>query len=332
LKALHAALLQRMGVEQTRAFWAGHPLTRNAAVLSERELAVHIGNEAAKSPLDWAMSVVNDLEPYLLEREVDLVGFTEATRRFANHGSWIQTRHLTKWLGPILAPMFKLGDPHRLILRGARLITTRMSPSADFRSVRWRESSPAQGRQRTGSIWLTYPGLMEGRIPAWDFAMFPGLDMVVAPTIFGLPPFDSLVVICDARAVEGVVLDAPCRRSGDRFAIDGVTHGRCVKLWRFLADGGYDHGEIGVEDVEVVAIDQDYRCPWRRRTVLLQGSAYGAPGYLVRLSWTAGSLPKRTLAPSAQSELEETADSTQSMLDQLQHDYLRAVSEPNDGG
>jgi hypothetical protein len=317
-----------MGVEQTRAFWAGHTLSREGAILSERELALHIGNESAKSPLDWAMNVVNCVEPFLLERGVDPMAFAETTRRFANHGSWIQTRHLTKWLAPILAPMLRLGDPHRLILRGARLISTRMSPSVEFRSVRWHRADVAEGRQRSGSIWMTYPGLMEGRIPAWDFEMFPGLDMVVAPTIFGLPPFDSLVVVCDARAVEGVPWEAACRRSGDRFAIDGVTHGRCIQLGRFLANSGYELDETHAEDVEVVAIDRDYRCPWRKRTVLSEGSAYGAPGYLVRLTWTVGAVAKKSLPPSAQVERFENADAMQGLLDQLQNDYLRAVSGP----
>jgi hypothetical protein len=331
LKAVHAALLQRIGVEQTRAFWAAHPLARSGRILSERELALHIRDEGAKSPLDWAMSVVNALEPFLLERGIDATSFAETTRRFANHGSWIQSRHLMKWLAPILAPMLRLGDPHRLILRGARLITTRMSPSADFRNARWRSPEPAESR-RAGTIWLSYPGLMEGKIPAWDFLVFPGLDMMVAPTIFGLPPFDSLTVICDARAVEGVPWDASCRRSGDRFAIDGITHGRCVKLGRFLADSGYDIGEIRVEDVEVVAIDRDYRCPWRARTVLSQGSAYGAPGYLARLTWTAGAVARKSLIASAQAELDESIGTTQATLDGLQEDYLRAVSGPPEPG
>ena len=71
LKAVHAAMLQRFGVEQTRVFWAGHPLTRNGAALGERELALHLFDEGAKSPLDWAMTVVNSQEPFLLERGVD---------------------------------------------------------------------------------------------------------------------------------------------------------------------------------------------------------------------------------------------------------------------
>jgi len=330
LKAVHAAMLQRFGVEQTRAFWAGHPLTRNGETLGERELALHLFDEGAKSPLDWAMTVVNAQEPFLLERGVEPESFAETTRRFANHGSWIQTPHLMRWLAPILAPMLRLGDPHRLTLRGARLISIRMSSDVDFRMVRWRGAEPAEIGRRTGSIWLSYPGLMEGRIPAWDFTLFPGLDMLVAPTIFGVPPFDSLAVICDARAVESVPWDAACHRSGDRFSINGITHGRCVQLGRFLAERDYEITEIRAEDVEVVVMDRDYRCSWRARTVLKEGCAYGAPGYLARLTWTVGAVARKSFLTSAQSELNETAGATQAMLDGLQQDYLRAVSGSSD--
>jgi hypothetical protein len=325
-KALHGALLIRVGVEQTRAFWARHPLSRNAKALTASELAEHVGNETAVSPLDWTMGLVNAIEPFLLERGIDLASFAETTRRFANHGSWIQSRHLMKWLRPILAPMFRLGDPHRLILRGASLISKRMSRGVDFRMVRWREAPPVDVGQRTGSIWVSYPGLMEGRIPAWDFAMLPGLDMLVAPRIFGVSPFDSLVVVCDARTVESVPWEVACHRSGDRFTIDGVTHGRCLRLGKFIADSGYDFGELRTSEVEVVAIDRDYHCPWRARTVLSAGCAYGTPGYLVRFTWSSGEIDRKSLRAMPDADLAEEAQATQAVFDDLQRDYLRAIA------
>ena len=233
-------------------------------------------------------------------------------------------------VGPILAPMLRLGDPHRLTLRGARLISIRMSSDVDFRMVRWRGAESAGDRAPNREHLAELPRAHGGPNSGVDFAMFPGLDMLVAPTIFGVPPFDSLAVICDARAVESVPWDAACHRSGDRFSINGVTYGRCVQLGRFLAERGYEITEIRAEDVEVVVMDRDYRCSWRARTVLREGCAYGAPGYLARLAWTVGAVARKSFLASAQSELNETAAATQAMLDGLQQDYLRAVSGSSD--
>src|SRR5687768_8011494 len=42
IKALHGALLQKVGIEATRIFWARHPLLRNGVFLTPTELAEHI--------------------------------------------------------------------------------------------------------------------------------------------------------------------------------------------------------------------------------------------------------------------------------------------------
>jgi hypothetical protein len=325
-KALHGALMAGLGFDTAREFWRRRPLERGGNPLSERELASHVWDENARSPVAWLVGLVVALEPFLAEHGVDLPDFAARTRRHANRGSWIRTRHLLGWLSPLLVPMFRFGDPYRLLLHGARLVSSKMSPGVDVRLARWRSDGNDDPLQKTGSIFTTYPGLAEGHIPAWDYAQQPGLDMVAAPTIFDLPPFASIRPILDARAAETVPWRVRCSRNNDRFLIEGQTFGRVQSLHEFLAGAGYEPCELGVANGRVVAVDRDYVCPDRKRAVLAQGCAYGAPGYLVRLTWSPARPPLRNFLSPAHAELEQEG-LVEAELEGLQRRYLELVSE-----
>jgi hypothetical protein len=332
-KAVHAALLSTLGVEATKAFWSGRPLSRDGATLTNRELAQHIWRERSTSPLAWTLGLVGGLEDFLLERGTDFPTFMETVRRFANYGSFVQTRYVLGWLGPILVPLFRFGDPYRLLLRGAQLVSTKMSPGVDFRPLRWRESqaktrAPHEKREwRYGSVWVSYPGLADGRVPAWDFTLQPGLEMLAAPRIFGLAPYESLVAVSDARAPESVVLGGSCARDGDRFLIDGTCHGQVSSFSRFLERAGYDPREVATTDVPVVVIDREYRCPRRLRTVLHAGCAYGAPGYIVRLGWQASPLRTKQRVSTSHADMGEEAEALEGALEDLHRRYLDSVQD-----
>jgi hypothetical protein len=335
-KAVHAALLSTLGVEATKAFWSGRPLSQGGSTLTNSELARHIWRERSTSPLAWMVGLVGGLEDFLLERGTDFPTFMETVRRFGNHGSFVQTRYVLGWLGPILVPLFRLGDPYRLLLRGARLVASKMSPGVDFRLLRWRGSqtrarAPHEKEEwRYGSVWVRYPGLGEGRLPAWDFTLQPGLEMLAAPKIFGLAPYESLVPVSDARAAESVVFgDTSCAHAGDRFVIDGTCHGQVISFSRFLEQAGYDPRDVeGADarlDVPVVVIDREHRCPRRRRTVLHAGCAYGAPGYIVRLGWRASPLRTRQRLWASHAEMGHEAEALEGTLEDLHRRYLDSV-------
>jgi len=326
VRGLHATLLRRFGTEVTRAFWAEHPLERRGAPLGERELAEHLWDENNRSPVPWTLGLVASLERFLLERGLDYATFSEETRRYANRGSFVRAKHLMSWLGPLLVPMFRFGDPHRLVLQGARLFSKRTSEGVDFRMPRWRGGTSEGERRHTGSIWITYQGLSEGLIPAWDFVQSPGLDMVESPRIFGLPPFDSIVPVCDVRKAESVPWGAACSVRGDRFLIEGATFGRIVTLSAFLDGAGYARADLGAPDTAVVAVERDYRCDWRGRVVLAAGCAYGAPGYLVRLSWKPERARVRNFLRFAHHEIAGEAGPDEALLEELQERYLEAVT------
>ena len=328
VKALHSALLLRLGVAATQAFWERHPQRCAGRVLSSAELARHVCEEKASSPLAWTMRVVSDLEPFLLEHGSDFSAFAGAVRQFANQGTFVHPRHLLAWLGPILVPMFRFGNPYRLLLHGARLVSGAMSPGVVFELPSWRapEAVPIELRKRTGSIWVTYPGLAEREIEPWDFALQTGGEIIIAPKIFGLPPFAGLTAVCDARPAESVPWDARCSYRNDRFLIDGAVHGQRVRFSRFLAQAGYDLPGGALADPMVVAIDRDYSCARRQRVVLARGCAYGAPGYLCRLHWDVVRPTLRNFLSLAHAEIEGHDSVRAEQLTELRRSYLEAVS------
>jgi hypothetical protein len=85
VKSLHSTLLRQLGVDATRTFWSQHPLTVGERALSERELALHVWNETAHSPVAWVLSVIGALEPFLIERGASPDSFEAAMRILADH-------------------------------------------------------------------------------------------------------------------------------------------------------------------------------------------------------------------------------------------------------
>jgi hypothetical protein len=323
-RAVHTALLIRFGVNETATFWARRPLDLGEGPLGPRALAEHLWQPARQSPVAWNMSVLNDLERFVFARNVTLPDFLDTTNHFANRGSVVQSRYLLAWLGPILVPMFRLGDPHRLLLHGAQLVSNRMSPGVTMKIIPWRGTDLTDRHRENGSIWTTYPGLGEGAIPAWDFPMQPGLGMMRAPRIFGLPPFESLQSICDAREPEAIPWGSACRREGRRFFIDGEPVGHAMRLSDHLRLSGYDPDQIAAPDVDVVVAERDYVCPQRQRVIVTAGCGYGAPGYLVRLAWERARPGFRNFLSFAHNEIAED-DSAE--IETLHARYLDAVTE-----
>jgi len=329
IKALHGALLVRLGVAGTRAFWERHPLHLGDRVLTAAELAQHIRQEKASSPLSWTMRLVTDLEPFLLEQGVDFERFLEETRQYANHGTFVHPRHLLTWLGPILVPMFRFGNPYRLLLYGARLVAHAMAPGVVFELPSWRapDSVPPDVRKNTGSVWVQFPGLTEGEIEAWDFTVEPGRNMLAAPRIFGLPPFAGLAAICDARSAERVPWGVSCTVREGRLFIDGVPYGRSRWLSGFLAQAGYELPAGVPPEWPVIEIERDYYCPQRKRVVLARGCAFGAPGYLFRLHWDGVRPTLRNFLSVVHAELDEhDAGARAELIASLHRSYLEAVN------
>jgi hypothetical protein len=144
--------------------------------------------------------------------------------------------------------------------------------------------------------------------------------------VFGLPPFDALVMVCDARRAEQIPWLGCAARKADRFTIEGKTYGQVQLLSAFLAKAGYDRARLAVPESKVVVADRDYFCPKRARVVIVAGCAYGASGYLARLHWRAARVATKNFLWFAHTELDGPGDAEFAQLAALHAEYLAAVT------
>jgi hypothetical protein len=327
LWAIHGALLLKVGVEATREFWAAHPLELQGRVLGPLELAQHLSDELAFSPLIWSIRSTEAVERFLVERGLLYEEFLTATLRFANGGTWVGARHLLPWLSPLFVPLFRFGDPYRLLLYAAGLTGKQFSPGVICRvlAAAADAASPTAGRG-SGGVFMAYPGLADGRVPPWDAAMTTARQLQAGAAVFGLPAFESAVVLSDARAVETIPWAHAAELRADGFYIGGERFGKLARFREFWPSTGYDLSRLDLPDAAVVLMERDYVCPKRQRVVLSAGCAYGAPGYIVRFGWRKPERAVRNFLAVLAAESDGEMSQAEEQARQLNRDYIRAVT------
>lgn len=165
------------------------------------------------------------------------------------------------------------------------------------------------------------------KAPVEDLAsIWPDSDIFVAPVYrnlvvpFGLSPFSSCEAICDPIPVSGYLWTGPkpvFRKNA--LLIDDTVIGKTVRFSDILLSKGLS--VTAERDPDVVLIKKDYFCPIRKRVVLHQGCAYGAPVYVANLVYD----PSEKQIPSLAGVTNRLihAESTEFFCDiQSKHDSL----------
>jgi hypothetical protein len=105
---------------------------------------------------------------------------------------------------------------------------------------------------------------------------------MIAPVMFGMPPFEEFGMIADTRHPESVIWEKSivATRENGELLLNGLPFGTSVSFHGFCKAMDIDLSKYHVPDMEVDLLETDYLCPMRKRIVLHKGCVYGAPVFL----------------------------------------------------
>jgi DNA-binding SARP family transcriptional activator len=290
MRAFHRALLLTCGARATHEFWVAHPLVVDGQTVDPVSIARHLAVEGERVPLAWACAAMNDLEWLLVERGMEIDRFLDAMTLHGNRGSFVSSRLMMATFSPLLALLFRLSDPHHMVLRMLALAGSRFFPELLFQELAF---GRMQGERRA-IVSFGFRSLWDGSCPPWDGDVFTARMLQKMPVSLGVQPYKTLNQLADARPVaQAVHRGMDVALSNGRVRVNGDVIGRMISFDGFCQSLGVQLSDPRWPKPQVALIERDYMCPVRGRVVLRASCAYGAPYYLFEAIWK----PERARAP-----------------------------------
>jgi hypothetical protein len=292
-RAVYRVFLQEFPPEVVREYFSLVPLEIDGRVISGKALFEALWRKKSLVPSSWEIRTDNLLEEFLLAKGKEPAELMPKILWRNGGRAPIPGRLILSWFYPKLEALFSSVDTREMCIGLITTVTENWLPGIVHRRIRKRE--------RDGWIENTMAFIADPKFTFyldWDYEFIAGPQMIEAPKIVGLPPFEQFGMLADTRSPEHIVRvaeDRPVHVNGLLHIRDQVA-GRIMDFSEFCAINGLDVSKYDPPDLEVAVMDKDYICPIRKRIVLHAGCAYGAPFFI---SW----LEHRKLASTKQSLL-----------------------------
>jgi len=284
VQTLQLALHCACGAETSQRFWERFP---NAADIT---LTVPIFADFAPladaatgtSPLAHVTHTLNGLEDFLYAEGIRIEPFVDSLLTLSGEGSFINSRLLLRQLSPFLVSLFRMTDPHRVILSMFHAVGPRFVDGLLFDELVYEERGELQRR----AVVLTgFSALWQGYVAACNGQLFGARLMQKTPLRLGLPEFGRVQCLADARTLRQVLRDSDVSLWEGSVLIDAQRVGRVVSFRQFCTERGLALPDYGQPEREVLAVERDWVSERDPRVVLQAGCAYGAPLYLFEIHW-----------------------------------------------
>lgn len=273
-----------------REFWVGHPLELPDRILSGAELHQHIWDEQGLSPLEYQLRVIESVETFCLQRDIDFVPFLEKNVFGLHSGTFLSPKGTLSLVGKFLIQLTRSRDVRRTVLELLEPSNRMISPKTLARLAKVDE---AQGKF-VAWILQVQDLAFQGRFPGYDAETWLGMQLRHSPNRIGAASFDEVECLCQVRGAQEIIESIP---RGTRFQDLGIRGGvaetppvRKVGFFEWCREMGVPPESIHeVPDHVVELVEQDVFCPVRKRRVIRGGSVLKAKCYLMRVKW--GGIP-----------------------------------------
>lgn len=281
LKVLYAGMLLNLTPDELRQFWKNHPLPSDNYSKDERNLYIELFQGHSWYSADYVFSVFNDFENFLTKTGKNILEFIENSFLKINKGLLISPRSWLSMSKPIFKLFFTEPDFRVLILRLIDHYLHSIAPcfrcKIAFHSsdLQWNKSIlmlQYNDNQSSNCIDTGSNNCSLFKIDAelWFAALIKNI-----PQAFNLPCFEHMFMTADIREISNVVENVSI--SGDYLYIDQQLAAERMSFDNFCSFQGIDAKSLGISRSSVWVMRYDYLCPIRKRIILHQGCAYGAP-------------------------------------------------------
>lgn len=279
-RAVYRAFLAEFPPDAIRKYFEKVPLLIDGKEVSGKPLFELLWKKKAHVPVTWEVASDHYLEEFLVSQGLDPREMMPKILRVSGGSTPIPGKVILSWFYPKVEALFNKLDTRDMCFGLITLVTENWLPGRIHRRIRrmekgeWVHNTLIFIEDDTHRTYLD-----------WDYEFIAGPQVMEAPAKLGLPPFERFGMLADTRPPERVIWEAEDTPTwtGNRLSIRGEVVGEATTFSAYCKYQGIDVERFNPPETEVVVMSRDYFCPRRKRVVLHQGCAYGAPFFI---SWT----------------------------------------------
>jgi len=283
VQALHRALRSYCGAEAAQRFWTRFPNATHALTAPIFAEFAPLADGASSTSLAYVTQVLSGLEDFLCAEGLSTERFVDSLITHGGEDSFIDSRLLLRRLSPFLVSLFRMTDPHRVILSMFHAVGPQFVDGLLFDELAYEETRDVA--QRRAIVLVGFSALWQGHVSACDGQLFGARLLQKAPLRLGLPEFERVQCLADARTLRQVVQGSDVSLQEGSVLIDARRVGRTLSFRQFCADHDLEPPSYGQPERDVIMVERDWVCARDPRAVLRAGCAYGAPVYLFDIQW-----------------------------------------------
>ncbi len=318
LKSLYIGMLQEIPSE-AGTFWKQHPLHLDDKTLSESALLEHIWDDDAQTPLEYVTRVLGALEPFLVKRGVATEEFINHISYWVNRGTFLHAKFFLLILNPLVSRLFSTSDVMSFLLQFTDIIGSKLVKGLSFPILK---KQTLNGKKHVYAM-VRMNELLSQSLTPWDGYLFSAKLLQSTPKVFGLPAYDAVELLCDARSVDKIIWVEDFELRDGVLFISGIRIGSVMAFSEFCTLHDLNLKSNTVAPIKGVNVEKDYYCPERKRVVLRRGCFYGAPVYLFKIVYTLTIHTKKE--NYLEHAIEEATREDKSSLKTLEQQHLKLV-------
>jgi hypothetical protein len=276
-RACYRAMLAEFTAAEVAEFFAKAPLIMEGKEIKGPELFKLLWSDKAKIPIYWDYFTDTIIEAFLIEKGRDVQTVLRKILWLHNQSTYIPGKVLLTWFYPRLEALFDSIDTRDMVFTMVTLFTENWLPNHIHRRIkRWEDGDWV----RSVLVYISDSTFKE--FLDWDYEFIAGPQIISAPIMFGMSPFEEFGMISDTRPPRNVIWDPAATVSveGTTMKIAGEAFGKRMAFSDFCIAREFDLSKFNPPDFEVTVMERDYICPIRKRAVLHKDCAYGAPVFM----------------------------------------------------
>lgn len=279
LKVLYAGMLLSFTPDKVRRFWKEHPLPHTRPE-NEADTFKELLQGRSWYSTEYAFSVFNDVEDFLVQNGTNFPEFFENSFYRVNQGLLVSPRNWLSMSRPIFRLFFTAPDLRELIVHLINHYLAIFLPI--FKSEVVLHTS--ENDWNTSILSINYNSILSSGIDLNKHMSKVDLGILFLsiirklPEPFGVPRYEHPFMVADRREISDIVQNVSIK--DDLLYINDRPCAKKTSPETFCAIKNIDSSVFENCNTSFWVMCSDYFCPKRKRVVLHNGCAYGAPKLL----------------------------------------------------
>jgi hypothetical protein len=283
LRFLYTSMLTEFSSEEMREFWSKHTMRIDGIVLNEREFIEYVWDADNKADYDFVSNLLNTLEPFFISKQKSLSEFLDKYLCLTERGTHLVPKIALWSIQPVLKFLFKADDAVTVFLKYLHLVNERVRPGTLQKLVKL----STDNNMIRGDILFVPDPTFSHKLTYIDGELFCSKTLKLSMQKFGFVPIDTEMIAECQDILTRLNGFAEWQFYGDYLLISGEIHGKIMFFSEFLELRNINlPKDVGYPDKQVIVITKPFFCEIRKRTILYENCAYGAPVYIYQIIYS----------------------------------------------